>query len=119
MLAALSLGIGYLQTARTQAVVQDVDALRQAAARWLERGRVDYTALSVSALRTEGQLPSGWSAQNPYGGSYTVGPAAGDPTRLTVAVSGLPDPAGTTLVTYYTGRVHGASFTAGTLAVEF
>lgn len=112
-------GRGYLETARIQAVVQDVTTLRQAADRWLERGRLDYTGLTVGALRADGLLPGGWRAQNPYGGDYAVGPTAGDPRRLTATVSGLPSAAGNTLVLYYTGRVASVTVGAGTLIVTF
>ena len=119
LLAVVLPGRGYLETARIQAIVQDVATLRQAADRWLERGRLDYTGLTVTRLQSEGFLPNGWRASTPYGGTYAPAPAPGNATRLTVTVTGLPTSAGTTLVTYYTGRVASVSLSGGTLTVTF
>lgn len=119
ILAVMIPAMGFLETGRIQAVVQDLGTLRQAADRWIERGRLDYTGVTVTALRTDGLLPSGWSATTPYGGAYTVAPATGDAARLTITVSGLSTSAGNTLVTYYTGRVQSVSLASGILAVTF
>jgi len=119
LLAVVLPGRGYLETARVQAIVQDVNTLRAAADRWLERGRLDYTGLTVGALQSEGFLPNGWRASTPYGGSYALAPAPGTATRVTVTVTGLSPSAGTALVTYYTGRVASVSLGGGTLTVTF
>ena len=119
LLAVVLPGRGYLETARVQAIVQDVATLREAADRWLERGRLDYTGLTVTRLRSEGFLPNGWRASTPYGGTYAVAPAPGNATRVTVTVTGLSPSAGNALVTYYTGRVASVSLAGGTLTVTF
>ena len=119
LLAVVLPGRGYLETARVQAIVQDVATLRAAADRWLERGRLDYTGLTVTRLRSEGFLPNGWRASTPYGGTYAVAPAPGNATRLTVTVTGLSTSVGTTLATSYTGRVGSVSLAGGTLTVTF
>lgn len=119
LLAVVLPGSGYIETARMQAIVQDVATLRAAADRWLERGRLDYTGVTVGALRSEGFLPNGWRASTPYGGTYALAPAPGGATRVTVTVTGLSPSAGTALVTYYTGRVASVSLGGGTLTVTF
>lgn len=116
--SAVALSLSLADTGRIHVIVGNVDTLRQSAARWLERGRVDYSALTLLALTTEGELPSAWSASNPYGGLYTAGPGS-DPTRLTVTVTGLPTSVGTTLTGFYTGRVQSVSFALGTLTITF
>ena len=119
LLAVILPGRGYLETGRIQAIVQDVATLRNAADRWLERGRLDYTGLTVGALQSEGFLPNGWRASTPYGGTYALAPVPGNATRVTVTVTSLPGSAGTVLVTYYTGRMAGVSLSGGTLTVTF
>jgi len=119
VLGVLLPGTGMIRTGRIQAIVQDVGTLRHAADRWIERGRLDYAGITVTALKNEGLLPGGWAATNPYGGPYAVAPSAGDATHLTVTVAGLAPSVGTTLVSAYTGRVQSVSFASGTLTVTF
>jgi len=119
LLTVVTAAVGVLETGRIETIVQDVGTLRQAAARWIERGRLDYTRITVGALTAEGELPTSWRASTPYGGAYTVAPAASDATHLTVTVSGLSASVGQTLVTYYTGRVQSVRFAVGTLTITF
>jgi len=72
VLGVLLPGTGMIRTGRIQAIVQDVGTLRHAADRWIERGRLDYAGITVTALKNEGLLPGGWAATNPYGGPYAV-----------------------------------------------
>lgn len=119
LLAALLPGRGVLDTARAAQVRQELETLRAAADGWLERGRLDYTGLTLSALRTEGLLPLGWAGTTPWGGSYTVGPDAGDSTRLSVTATGLPAAMAGRLREQLLQAGHTATAVGGTLTVVF
>lgn len=116
LLAALAPGAGVLDTARAGRTRQELDTLRTAAERWLERGHTDYASVSLAALKSEGLLPAGWTGETAWGGTYTIGPDT-DVTKLAVTATGLPDAVATRLAAQlaaagWTTAVNGGTLTA-------
>lgn len=118
LLAMLMPGTGVLDTARAGRVRQEIETLRGASERWLERGRLDYSGLSLAALTGEGLLPSGWTGSAPWGGSYTVGPVTGTPTRLQIDVTAIPAAMATRLASQLATAGYLASATGTSLTVQ-
>jgi prepilin-type N-terminal cleavage/methylation domain-containing protein len=110
---------GVLEHTRVSRTVAELHSLRKASDTWLERGRLDFTGLSVTALRTEGWLPAAWPGTTPWGGVYTIGPVPGNATQRRVTASGLPASMATQVAALLRGHGYLATASGGTVQVDF
>jgi prepilin-type N-terminal cleavage/methylation domain-containing protein len=110
---------GVLDHTRLSRTLAELQTLRTASDRWLERGRIDFTGLSLTALQTEGWLPVAWPGTTPWGGPYTIGPSSVDPTRRRATASGLPDSVATRIAVILQGQGYPATASSGTVQVDF
>ncbi len=110
---------GVLEHTRVSRTVAELHSLRKASDAWLERGRLDFTGLSVTTLRTDGWLPAAWPGTTPWGGVYTIGPAPSNATRRRATASGLPASVATQVAAIFQGQGYPATAAGGTVQVEF
>jgi hypothetical protein len=99
--------------------VAELHSLRKASDAWLERGRLDFAGLSVTALRAEGWLPAAWPGTTPWEGVYTIGPAPGNATRRQATAGGLPASIASQIAAIFQGQGYPATASGGTVQVEF
>jgi prepilin-type N-terminal cleavage/methylation domain-containing protein len=110
---------GVLEHTRLSRALAELHTLRRASDTWLERGRLDFTGLSVDVLRTEGLLPPAWPGRTPWGGSYGIGPAPGNATRRRATASGLPADRASQLAMILQGQGYPATAAGGVVDVQF
>lgn len=91
LVLAIQGGAGVRQTARVQSAAESVRALRSAAEAYIANGKLTFEGISVSELKTQALLPSGFNATgtNPWGGSYNVCAKADDVSKLEISLGSV------------------------------
>ena len=89
LLAVILLGAKSARnTSKISATTQQIQMIYSACQAWLGNGRVNYTAISMTALTNPGFLPA--TLTNPWGQPYTVAPGS-DVSTVVITTSNIPD----------------------------
>jgi len=103
LLILITKGSGVRDVARAQAAAESVKSLQVASENYIAKGRMNYTGISMAALKTASLLPNSFNATagNPWGGDYSISPNAGDATKVDIGMTSVPNSAGTQLNAYF------------------
>ncbi len=90
LILAVSVSSGIQDNARVQSAANSVRSLHLAAENYLVSGKVNYTGVSVDALKVASFLPNNFNASgsNPWGGNYSLVPS-NDNSHVEVSLSGV------------------------------
>ncbi len=122
LILAVSMSSGIQDNARVQSAANSVQSLRSAAENYLVSGKVNYTGISLDALKTSKFLPDNFNAigTNPWGGNFILDPNS-DTTRYDISLSGLKQQDADKLAAYFASSASKTVFdaSAGTWTVTF
>ena len=113
LILAITASAGIRDNARIQAAAGSVQTLRSAADNFLSNGNLNYSGISVAALKTANLLPSGFDANNanPWGGSVAVAPDT-DPTHFKVVLGSVGSTEAGKLSSFFRNNVTSSHYDA-------
>jgi prepilin-type N-terminal cleavage/methylation domain-containing protein len=91
LILAVSISSGVRDNARVQSAANSVQTLRSAAENYLVTGKLNYSGLTVDALKTAKLLPDNFvpAKTNPWGGDFNITPNGSNNTRFDITLSAL------------------------------
>jgi prepilin-type N-terminal cleavage/methylation domain-containing protein len=103
LILAISVSAGIRDNARVQSAANSVQTLRTAAENYLAAGKLNYSTITIDALRTAKFLPNGFtgSKANPWGGHFGIVPNEADNARYDVILSTVAKADAEKLTTYF------------------
>jgi prepilin-type N-terminal cleavage/methylation domain-containing protein len=99
MAGVVAAGGGMMDKCRLQREIEAVRNLQVAGQNYLSMKNLNYAGVSIEALKTEGLLPASFDPvkANSFGGDYAVGANSDDNTRIDIALTNVPERAGSEL----------------------
>lgn len=103
LILAISASAGLRDNARVQSAANSIQTLRSAAESYLVVGHVNYSGMTVDALKSVKLLPEGFKAteSNPWGGNFDVTANTSDSTRFDISLSSLAKTEADKLTSYF------------------
>ncbi len=119
IILAIVASAGMRETARIHSAAATIDTLRSAAENYVASGNLDYSLVSVTALKNAKLLPDPLPG-NPFGGTYSVDPASDtDSTHFKISLSSISDVQGGKLSAIFANNSQSAGVDAGVWSAIF
>lgn len=121
LLLAVGTSTGVRENAKVQSAAESVRTLRVAAENYIAGGNSTYTGISVSALKTAGYLPAGFSetGSNSWGGNYAVAVNASNSSQYDISLTSVSTAGCSRLSALFANSCAASSCTSGTWSATF
>lgn len=112
LILAVSMSAGIRDNARVQSAANSVQTLRSAAENYLAVGKLNYTGISIDALKASKLLPDNFvgTQTDPWGGDFSVAANASSSARFDISLSGLAKADADKLTSYFNNSASAIAF---------